>query len=764
MSTQDLQPVSPGEILESIWRHKLLLSFCIILTLIPAFLYNHFATPIYRSAATVVFENYPKTVVGELQLFGASAGKNYLLNQIEEMKTVAFARQIFEALPEHLKQAGTESARNGEGDLTGVSLARVHSNLDIETIRNTDIVKISFSSERPEIAQAVAAKAVEVLQNQNLKVRRQESSSVKHFIDKQIEVVRQRLNEAEEKLRAFKASENIISLEDESKQVLERITQAEVLSNQIETERDAKQRRLAILRQKLKEQKESLSSDVIDINSPLIARLKEKLIQLQLKYANLKVQNFSENHPKMVELKLEIDQTKKRLTSATRALFADNKYQGVIDPLSQIQKYVEEAIFLEVELESLKAQETKLKQILLEYSRYLKSIPDKELELFRLMRDKEVNNKIYLQLLEQREQARIREASEIANIRLIEPAYLPRLPSYPRKILNILIGLFSGTIFGLFLVFIKDFSRSIPRTQEEIEELLRQPVLATIPKLMSRMQFSADGRILTNPAITQIKKYIPYKDAYHYLWNALQLKGIRFPYSLMITSSIPHEGKTTMAVNLAITAAEHGTNVILVEGDLRRPVLHKIFDMPRGRGLTDVFSLDANGGGAGKGGPSRDRFDDETTATTMQEIFSGGAVQQRELLFSRIQEVMRPTGVKNLDVITCGTAALSPSIFWQATAVQELWRVLRSAADLLIVDVPPIIGIPDTLVMASHFDAILLCIESGRVERKLLLRAASALTQVNTRVLGAVLNKVEPQALYGANKYYKSYLKYYTSG
>jgi uncharacterized protein involved in exopolysaccharide biosynthesis len=145
---------------------------------------------------------------------------------------------------------------------------------------------------------------------------------------------------------------------------LQRITQAEVLYNQVRTDRDARQERLAVIRKKLEEQKRDLASSATQINSPLTVKLKERLVDLEVRYSNLLVQDYSANHPKLAELKAEIDQAKQNLIQATMKLLEGEQPKGVIDPLSQLQKYLEESIALDIELQTLGAKEANLRKLL----------------------------------------------------------------------------------------------------------------------------------------------------------------------------------------------------------------------------------------------------------------------------------------------------------------------------------------------------------------------------------------------------------------
>jgi hypothetical protein len=283
-------------------------------------------------------------------------------------------------------------------------------------------------------------------------------------------------------------------------------------------------------------------------------KIKERLIELEVKYAGLQAQNYAPDHPMMKGLKSEIEQFRQNLVRATVDLLQEQKLKGVIDPLSQLQKSLEESIALEVELQSLQVQEQYLRKTLDGYADYLNKLPDKEVQLVRLMRDQEVNGKIYLRLLEEREQARIKEAAEIGNIRVMEPAEKPLLPSRPRTVLNLAIGVFTGLVLGLFVVFVQEYSKETFRKPEQVENLLKLPVLTSVPKFKSGFAFWGNGG-RRRQGLLHDESTPPFvRDAFTYLWSSLPLAAAKEPRVVMVTSAGAGEGKSTISSNLAIIA------------------------------------------------------------------------------------------------------------------------------------------------------------------------------------------------------------------
>lgn len=762
MEKQEPQAISLAEIIEVVRRRKLGLLLCVILALIPILLYNYLATPIYEASAIVAFENYSKESMTGFEFSAALSRGNFVANRIQEMKTKTFAKRVYDELPDSMHRLfrfpdPLPADFNAERHVVNT----IRKNMSVQLVKTTDLVTISYASENPALAKTVANAVTMVLQKSNLRARRQEYASVKAFIDEQISIVKERLQQAEDTLRDYKTHQNITSLEDESKEILQRITQAEVLYNQVRTDRDARQERLAVIRKKLEEQKRELASSVTQVNSPLTVKLKERLVELEVRYSNLLVQNYPENHPKLAELKAEINQAKENLIQTTLKLLEGETPKGVIDPLSQLQKYLEESIALDVELQALGAKEANLRQILDNYSDYLKKLPDKELALVRLMRDKEMNTKTYTRLLEEREQARIREAAEIGNIRIMEPAEMPRVAAHPQKLLNIAIGLFCGIVLGLIWIFVAEFSKEIPRTQEEVERILRLPVLTAVPQIKHGLSLSLNGHIRQRVLLDREGKMPFVRDAFSYLWSSMQFSNRRKPLLVMITSSGPAEGKSAIAANLALTAARHGKNTILIDGDLRKPILHEMFGVAFSPGLINFIAKAGQKWQAlALPAETKGLFGNETS-TDIEKWAERDRRGIGEEMFPYLDAVLQPTAAENLRLLAMGDPLLAPDVVWSSPVIDEILRMLRRAANFIVIDTPPLIGMPDASIVAHYCDGILLCVEAGRTEKKILLRAQKILDQGDNRLWGVVLNKVEPDTIYGNYKYYKYYMKHY---
>lgn len=727
MEKQRSDFVTIGEILNKFRRHKWSLIVCIFLSLLLAATYNYLASPVYQATAMVSFERFSKDNMLDMEFANSKYESEFIANRIKEIKTWTFAQEIFESMPDSLRSELSFSEAEADSALfTRYVINDIQDNLSVAQVEGTpSILTISFDSRSAELAQAVSNTAVDVLRRNNLGYRRNEFANLREFIDGQIKVVEGKLEAAEEALSKFKSDDNITSLEDESREILRRITQAEILNNEVQTKRKAREKKLSTIKEKIAEQRSDMQNVGTESTSPTITKLKEQLVDLEVQSTNLQVQGYAENHPMRQQIDQEIKQIRQTLLDLTMALIEDQNINNLVDPLSLLKDYLQESVAIEMEIEALKAQQTQLKETLQTYNQRLNRLSQNDSKLYGLARDREVNNAHYVQLLKEREQARLREAAEIGTMRVIEQAQLPLTPDSPRKELNLFIGLLAGITFGCLLVFIRLFN-DLPQSQEEVEMILGLPILSTIPTVNAKSTVSfngVDGR------------FVPlYRDAFVYLWHRIQSLNRGKINSVMIASATPGEGKSTVATNLAITAAKLGQRTLLIDGDLRKPALAKLLNVPESPGLSDFVSVQTE-------------LDDMPPEGSK---FLSGWLLLREALNGNLP-------IENLKFLGPGPVNKEPSLIWNSLQLKEILATLIQDFDFVVIDSPPVIGIPDAVSIASCVDGIVLCVESESVDRTLLMRTRKTLKQTNRHLIGVVWNKVEPRSIYGKHEYRKYY-------
>ncbi len=744
-------------------RRKLLLLLCFVVVLAPIGIYNEVQTPIYEASTSVVFDE----ISAPLQSYEGDTSRDILTaNRLEEFTSFSFAKDISDALsPETLQRFPyPEDAPEGF-DAVNFVVTRIQKSLSAYSVRSSNVVRISVQMQDPELCAIVANTAAQVFQERSYRIKHEGTSGVRRFIESQLQVFSAKLDESETSLKDYKESHGVVSFESEAQEILRRATEAEVLYNQAATNRHSLEERQSAVEAEITKQRRGLVPAMTHGNSPWAQALMKKLVELQARHMELKVANYPPTHPKMVELQGEIDRTKKDLTEEATKLA---ETRSVSDPIAQIEKYFSESASLQIEIESLKAQEQALKKVLGEYNGKLGTLPDKELSLAQLERDRNVHQKIYTSLLEKLEETKISEAEKIPNIRILDEARVARSPIRPRKQLNLAIGVLLALMVGLGVAWIQDsMTGASPGSVRNLESLTGWPVLASIPRIekLPRGKLKLDHEPRSRAQVRRIKRHIfsqiePYSavaEAYRMLRTNLQFLGVGERHrTILVTSIQASEGKSTTLSNLAISLAKLGHKTLVLDSEVRRPVQHTAFDVTRGPGLSEVLLSDGRNAvndedrenwltpGTGKKQPPKNPID---------RLSDGAPKHLDELL----QENVRPVRIKNLQILTSGDAWTNPSLSISIYAQRHklILQEQKQKYDVILIDAPPIMLVHDAAIVSTLVDCVLFVVNSAKADEESLRKAKQLLENGNANVLGMVLNHFEPVGVYG------SYYSYY---
>jgi capsular exopolysaccharide synthesis family protein len=293
-----------------------------------------------------------------------------------------------------------------------------------------------------------------------------------------------------------------------------------------------------------------------------------------------------------------------------------------------------------------------------------------------------------------------RRASSPVTVTVVRPAELPTTPVAPRPVLNVAFGLVVGLAVGIGLVVLRETLDTSVKTTEDLQELTGNSALGVI---------GFDPQAEKAPLVSQVDAQSVRLEAFRTLRTNLRFVDVDSPPKVVVvTSSVASEGKSTTACNLALTLASAGTEVILVEGDLRRPRVADYMGLEGAVGLTDVLI--------------------------------GRAV---------LDEVLQPWGSPPLAVLTSGALPPNPSEMLGSTQMAELIASLRKRAEMVLIDTPPLLPVTDAAVLARECDGALLVIRQGRTTREQLTRSLEALRSVGARLLGTVLNMAPTGGAHG---------------
>ncbi|MBF6606936.1 MAG: polysaccharide biosynthesis tyrosine autokinase [Chloroflexi bacterium] len=293
---------------------------------------------------------------------------------------------------------------------------------------------------------------------------------------------------------------------------------------------------------------------------------------------------------------------------------------------------------------------------------------------------------------------------------VVEPAVADPTPSSPKPLINVLLALVIGLLLGLAGSFLLDYMDDSLRTPEEVELLTSVPVLGFIPKM--RVPRRRDPIYLL---ATLVYPRSSAAESFRALRTNLEFAGVDTAIkSILVTSSLPLEGKTTVAANLAVAFAQAGRRTILVDADLRRPDLHRFFGIDQGRGLTGLLGSDGDS----------------------------------------VDDVAFGTEDANLRIVTSGPPPPNPAELLASARMREIFAQLVKSADVVVIDSPPVNVVTDAAILAGHVDGTILVVDVGRTSRKAVRQSCEALAKVGARLIGSAVNRARTARVANAYGYF----------
>ena len=389
----------------------------------------------------------------------------------------------------------------------------------------------------------------------------------------------------------------------------------------------------------------------------------------------------------------------------------------------------------------------------------LKEFPRKELEFSRLSREVDINTRLYLDLKQKLNAARITEAEKIEDVSLIDRAVPRASPISPNKQLNYMLGALVGLMLGLSSTFLVEQLDTSIGTIEDVENYLKLPVLGIIPYLKTKddkktglaqrlwpreLKGREKHALLRNQLLIHYSNSSPTFEAYRTLRVNIETEIFREKIQrkiILFTSSGPDEGKSITSANLAIAMAQGGLRTLLIDADMRRAVIHNIFGMKNEPGLSNVLS---------------GTIDSKDAIRTFTDILTS------EVGFD---EALNIPGLDNLNILASGSLPVGPAELLVSQEMNALLTKVRDIYDIILIDSPPALAVADAIILAPKVDAVILVYRVGRTARAMLNRTKMQLVQSGAQVKGVILNNISPQIemQYDYYYHYKYYGKYYNS-
>lgn len=709
-------------------------------------LYTFTIDKMYEATAVVLVDT--KGQQSSLPLFdvsGMGAVKN-IKNELEILKSRSLAEAVADRLLQKLyldEPLGeqipiTKPSKTDGGTDSVVSVAivagRIKKSVRFEPIRDSDVIKVIAQSTKPEEAALIANVYAQAYYDRNLYASRTRSRAVREFLEDQLKTKRASLDEAESSLQKYMEQTGVVSLDDEAKRVIDQLSQ-------LEAQRDATDINIQSLVKTLQSYKDELArvekkaAQIIgEANDPYIRSLQEQMAKLEVQRDVTIVQNpglvgQDIYNQKLKEIDDQIEALRTKLKKRTEEYLRTLIPGQANDPASFVSALRQKVIETQMQLQEGQEKKKALTAVILQYEKQFESIPQKNIEFARLQRARLSNEKLYLLVEEKYNEAAIKEKSEFGYIDIIDQANVPTDPVTPNTRLNLILGFVLGLVLGLGLVFLREFLDVRLRTPEDLKKrgftaLTSVPIMSEeIQRLGGAPKIEHDGKLIDAHLIACVNPLSTIAESYRRLRTNIQYAQLDRPVrTILVTSSNPTEGKTITVSNLAITFAQSGKKVLLVDTDLRKPGSHTVFDVEKEPGLTNL-------------------------------LYDG----------VEPQKVIHKTVIEGLDLLTSGTIPPNPSETLGSQKMKELMHELQKNYDLILCDSPPVLAVTDPVVLATIVDGVLVVVSSGHTRMDALERSVELIENVSTKILGFVLNNFDLRMAYGGYYGYYRY-KYYTYG
>lgn len=574
--------------------------------------------------------------------------------------------------------------------------------------KETRLIDIKFSYPVPDVTAKIVNAIAETYVFSNLEKRTEANSTTGDFLQKRIAELQQQIRTSEERLVNYAKNNQIISLDPNQNTVVERL--AGLNQQLLQAENDRKTAEAAYNAAKTPDAANALAEDGAKPTNDLEA----KLIELRQKRALLMV-DATEEAPEVKEVDQQIGELDKQLKdlrtrkSATLLTNLNTRYQQALQREQSLRKAFEQQ-----RAETLSQNEAAIN--------------------YRIIQQEIETNKSLLNgLLQGAKENDVVMAGKPNNISIVDYALTPDTPVGPNRARTVVAAFFLSIGLGLGLALFFEYLDDTVHSTEEVERVLHLPALAVIPSIGS----AARRRVL--PGSTALQKQngngnghsellmnvdsrSPLAEAYRHLRTSVLLSTAgRAPKSLLVTSSLPGEGKTTTAVNTAISLAQTGASVVIIDADMRRPRLQSIFDMHGQLGLSSILSSDVSA--------------DDMLAMVRSNEESG------------------------LNILTSGPIPPNPAELLGSDQMRRLLQVLQANYTHVVVDSPPVSSFTDGVLISTMVDGVLLVVHGGKSSRHIVRRSKQLLNDVGAKIFGVVLNNINLQSheyyYYYGQKYYE---------
>ncbi|WP_019509279.1 polysaccharide biosynthesis tyrosine autokinase [Pleurocapsa sp. PCC 7319] len=655
------------------------------------------------------------------KLIGLENGSEEIKGLTQDKDPVETEAKILQSRSTVVKLIRELGLKDDDGEpLTYKDVAK---HLNAEPIIGTDLLQITFSDPDPEVAVSFVKRALELYSEGNTLYSRSETVAARNFISKQLPKAEATVKEAEANLRQFKNRNRTANLVEETTTTIDSIATVANQIDQTEAELKAVNARYSKLTSQL-----GMTWQEASAVSSLSQSLGVQRVFSQLQDVNVAIAQkrgyLSDNAPQIVRLKQEQADLTALLeeqianTLGERGRNLANKVN--ILSLGELERsQLADFADLGLRKEGLEEKLASLKNTYAAYQEKSDNLPQLQEQQRELQRQVDAAQSTYETLLGKLREAEIAEQRNVGKVRIVSDAAIAEDPVNPDGKVIVAAGAMMGALFGMALAFILDLKDNTIKNTQEVESMFAYPLHGIVPNLnltgdSKQMRLPGSGTANLPEQIISDVSMIPLKEAYQNIQVNLKLLDADAKKQVIaITSSVPQEGKSSVSANLAISRAQCGQKILLIDADMRRPTQHNIWEIPNQVGLSNVLN-------------QKIKWEDS------------------------IQNVM-----PNLDVLTAGSISDNPIALLDSSFIKAFIDNVSKHYDQVIFDTPPIIGIADTKMIGRLVDGFLFVVRPGVADYGSATAAKKMLDSTGQKVLGVIVNGADMnREPYYYNSYY----------
>jgi capsular exopolysaccharide synthesis family protein len=727
-----IQQPNPMDYLPVIWRGKWIALSIVLIIFNIALYYTITQEPQYVAQVSILINTQGQRSQTPLAGLVIDDHKN-IANEIELLRSRMIAEAVAEVLVNKrvidetsLEPIPIITTVDEETDQLiwlskGAVAGRLRGAVDFLHQRDTDFITIIARSTNNREAALVANTYAQVYYDRNFARSRQQSSSIREFLEEQLNLKQIDLSTAEQEFTKYMETHGVVQIDEETRRVIEQMSELEAQREATDVEIQSLKSTYTSLRNQLEEQEPHVARNISSADNPYIRMIQEQMAALEVERDLTITQNPNarqdERYSRMIaDIDEQLEVLRQNLRRRTTEFMESLAPSVGDDPAGYVRQLRQRLLELDITLQGLEYRRAALNESLVRYETQFNRLPRVVLDYARLQRSRESSERLYLMLEQRYNEALITEQSEFGSVDIIDQALVPGSPVSPNHRMNLMLGLFLGFGLGIGFVILRESLFGSIRTPEDVQKY-GYYTLATVAsmdrelkKVSKNGKITKNGKILDAQLVMLSNPLSASAEAFRLLRAKLKYAQVDRKFkSLVITSPSPGEGKSTVVANMAISYAQAGERILLIDCDLRKPALAARLNQLAKPGLTEVLV--------------------------------------NELSF---YEAVQPTVVENLDFLASGRIPANPAELLGSNTMKSLIGMLSDRYRIIIFDSSPILAASDAVVLSTITDAVILVTATGRTKIKELEFARENISSVGSHITGVVLNFFDYRKAYGS--------------